>query len=1108
MFAPIVKHPPRAASARRCSHLLKALLVILALQLVESTRARQFDPYSSSSSLIHQQGAVAQTSPDITTLELGKLIEREVGRAQKHTYQLTLDEGQYAGVVVEQRGIDLLVRVLGPDGKQISEFDDEIRPNGQEMPELVAGGAGSYRLSVESKRQNDPVARYTIRVSELRAANDRDRSVQDARGLFAESFKLWRGGKYDAALIPATAALEAREKALGPEHPQVATALNNLGVINYLKGDLDKAQQLYQRALKIRERAFGSDSPAVASTLNNIAELHRLRGEYAAADPLYRHSIQSWERSLGPDHTLIALPLTNLAIVRRVLGDYAESETLYLRALEIREKGLGPEHLEVASSLNNLGALYMFKGDFSKAELMFKRAFEIWQHQLGEEHPNLAAALTNLATIEQSRGNLDQAEQLYKRSLKVWEKAVGADHPSFAEALDNLGSLLRDNGDVNEAEAMLQRALGIREKALGLEHPDVATSLNNLGKLYTQKGDFDKAESLFQRALTIREKTLGPNHSGVSESLTNIAAVDAAKGNIEQAVEKQAKANVILERNIALNLLTGSERQKLAFMSNLSETTDRTLSLHTVTAPDNSGARLLAATTILQRKGRVQDATSDELAGLRRRFSVQDQKLLDQLNDTTGRLARLVVNGPEKTTLAEHQQQIAAVYEQKEQIENEISRRSAGFYQPTESFTLKSVQAAIPPQAALIEIAAYRPFNPKAENNKKAFGEQHYVAYVLHHEGEVQSADLGLSKPIDDAIDVLRLALRDPKRTNVKELARAVDQKVMQPLMTPVGDATQLLVSTDGALNLIPFEALVDEQGNYLVERFAFTYLTSGRDLLRMHVAREGNGKTTIFANPAFGEPMEAEIAKASMPGGSSALGRRRSVTAAPTLAEVYFAPLSGTGQEALKIQTLFPESILLTGTQATESALKALSKPRILHVATHGFFLQDAEPTAAENVASNTRSISARAKIENPLLRSGLALSGANLRTPGATDDGILTALEASGLNLWGTKLVVLSACDTGLGEVRNGEGVYGLRRAFVLAGAESLVMSLWPVSDYATRNLMINYYKNLKLGMGRGAALRQVQLDLLKRDRQLHPFYWANFIQSGEWANLEGKR
>jgi CHAT domain-containing protein len=196
---------------------------------------------------------------------------------------------------------------------------------------------------------------------------------------------------------------------------------------------------------------------------------------------------------------------------------------------------------------------------------------------------------------------------------------------------------------------------------------------------------------------------------------------------------------------------------------------------------------------------------------------------------------------------------------------------------------------------------------------------------------------------------------------------------------------------------------------------------------------------------------------------------------------------------------------------RATESALKQLAAPNILHIATHGFFLQDAsEPSgvAAGSAKPGSRGIAAGARIENPLLRSGLALADANLLSRADSDDGILTALEASGLNLWGTKLVVLSACDTGVGEVRNGEGVYGLRRAFVLAGAESLVMSLWPVSDYATRNLMTSYYKNLKQGMGRGASLRQVQLDMLKRNKDLHPFYWANFIQSGEWANLDGKR
>jgi CHAT domain-containing protein len=195
-----------------------------------------------------------------------------------------------------------------------------------------------------------------------------------------------------------------------------------------------------------------------------------------------------------------------------------------------------------------------------------------------------------------------------------------------------------------------------------------------------------------------------------------------------------------------------------------------------------------------------------------------------------------------------------------------------------------------------------------------------------------------------------------------------------------------------------------------------------------------------------------------------------------------------------------------LTGPQATETSLKQVSAPRLIHIATHGFFLTDT-PTSSNASGKSTRGLSANVKIENPLLRSGLALAGANLHK-GGDDDGILTALEASGLNLWGTKLVTLSACDTGLGEVKNGDGVYGLRRAFMLAGTKTLVMSLSPVSDYVTRGLMTAYYKGLKQGQGRGAALRQVQLGMLKRKDRAHPFYWASFFQAGEWADLNGKR
>jgi CHAT domain-containing protein len=317
--------------------------------------------------------------------------------------------------------------------------------------------------------------------------------------------------------------------------------------------------------------------------------------------------------------------------------------------------------------------------------------------------------------------------------------------------------------------------------------------------------------------------------------------------------------------------------------------------------------------------------------------------------------------------------------------------------------------------------------------------------------------------------------LSGPGREDVRDAARVLDRLVMEPARPLAGDAALLLVSPEGPLNLVPLEALVDEHGRYLVERYAITYLSSGRDLLRMQVSRASHGAPVIVADSLFGDPEAAPAPQ-----------RRTGV--APDLEKLYFAPLAGAAQEAAAIHGLFPEGRMLVGPDATGWALKHVDAPSILHIATHGFFLP---------------AIGAA----NPLLRSGLALAGANRRS-GRDDDGILTALEASGLNLWGTKLVTLSACDTGLGEVKNGEGVFGLRRAFVLAGAETLVMSLWPVSDYVARETMIIFYTGLKHGLGRGEALRQAQLAMLKRKGREHPFYWASFIQSGEWANLEGKR
>ena len=328
----------------------------------------------------------------------------------------------------------------------------------------------------------------------------------------------------------------------------------------------------------------------------------------------------------------------------------------------------------------------------------------------------------------------------------------------------------------------------------------------------------------------------------------------------------------------------------------------------------------------------------------------------------------------------------------------------------------------------------------------------------------------------------------------------------MRPVRAHLGSVKQLLISPDGPLNLIPFAALIDEHGKYLAERFTITYLTSGRDLLRLQVARASKSGPVIVADPAFGEPA---LVASNNP--------RRDDSTRPIAqvdyAQIFFGPLPGVGEEVRALRQLLPAATFLTHQQATKTALKSLSGPSILHIATHGFFLEDVESSvlasdrATARTQKNTRVGKWIANVDNPLLRSGLALAGANEGgSRGA--DGVLTALEAAGLDLWGTKLVVLSACDTGVGEVKNGDGVYGLRRALVLAGAESQLMSLWPAADRSTRDLMIGYYKALTQGAGRGEALRQVQLTMLREKTHNHPYYWASFIQTGEWANLNGKR
>ena len=660
-------------------------------------------------------------------------------------------------------------------------------------------------------------------------------------------------------------------------------------------------------------------------------------------------------------------------------------------------------------------------------------------------------------------------------------------------------------------------------KLLGEEHPDVATSLNNLALLYSDQGDTTQAINYLSRGLEVQEQ------------------------------------------NLNILLATGSERQKQDSMNMISFTTDQAISLHLQNAPNNSEAARLALTTILRRKARILDTVTNELQLIRANITPENQQLLDELETIQQQRASLLYSPPEDLPPEPYRQLTDNLRAEAEQLEAQLAQRSAEFRVETEPVTIEKLQQLIPEDTVLVEIIQYYPFDAKAQQDEQ-WGKPHYAAYIISA-NSINWVDLGEAEPIDQKVNEFRQDLGE-KRASVERSARELDEIVMQPIREKLGDKTHILISPDGQLNLIPFAALMDENNEYLVKNYLFTYLTTGRDLLRLQLDAPSRQDPVMLANPNYDEPGNStgvQIASSSPRledctfspprppnlGGTgvqsplelagntvqsppelgdlggrkdgciqanTTTSRRSTNQRSSDFDNLAFTPLKGTQLEADAIQPIVPNLQVFTGSEATENLLEQLQAPRILHIATHGFFLEDIECTPATrsrgtpdggfkvilNPDFQPDCKPTPSNRENPLLRSGLALAGFNRRESGEKD-GVLTASEVTRLKLYGTELVVLSACETGVGSVRTGEGVYGLRRAFVKSGAESQLMSLWKVDDHGTSELMSMYYQRLKNGEARSQAMRQVQLELLQAPFYEHPYYWASFIFSGDWRPME---
>ena len=916
-------------------------------------------------------------------------------------------------------------------------------------------------------------------------------------------------GQWQPAEAALERALNALQAASQVESAHGVKVLSTLATFYLKRGDLLKARSAAERAQAIADAKLESNDRERGYAALILAGIYKEFGDYRRAELLYLRAEQVWRAAGGNDAPELALSHINLAGLHHQQGNYGQAEALLLEALEISKKAKDRGRHNALAALNGLSSLYSEQGEYQRATPYAEQVLQAWD-QAGRDLPGTALAHANLGQIYVGRRDYERARLHLERALAIDKKNAdpqaaaqallalaglknlsddwfGAEAAyrdvieqlkpfssvsaklATAHALGGIASLRLARRDLVAAESLMRQALEAANVA-GPGNPMAVAGALGLAQLLTIKKDFTGAERLLQQTERALEHAAGKEHPILAKVLFGKALVQWSRADAAGAFQTLAEGLDIQERQLTRTLSIGSEAQRGLLLAGFDLGGEPAIALHAGVYRTEPAAMRLAMLSILRRKGRLLDTVSNTTRVLRAHLSDADAALLDQLRALRGAIAaRAIASSRSGASDENGSNEIASLVERADALEAQIASRSSLFQAAVQPITLERVAAAIPADAALVEIASYRPVEGNASSVDQMWGARRYVAYAMRPDGALQYADLGDAQTIDAACSSFRAALSRPG-SDAKPAGRALDELVMRPIRRIVGGVRHLLLAPDGALNVVPFAAMVDEQGRYSIEDFRISYLSTGRDLLRP-TDLAPRSSAVVIANPAFGGSKDS----------TGDLGQ-------------HLDPLAFTEEEGRQVAAALGGNEPWLQAAANKRALMQTKGPRVLHVATHGFFLDDTQAPASS--ARGLFRADARDKPQNPLLRSGLALAGANL----AGGDGILTSLEASSLDLWGTKLVVLSACDTGVGEIKNGEGIYGLRRAFALAGAASIVMSLWMVDDEGTRDLMKAYYARLARGEGRAEALRNVQLALSHSAQYGDPWHWASFVEYGE--------
>ncbi len=958
-------------------------------------------------------------------------------------------------------------------------------------------------------------------------------------------------GKYEKAEPLYIQVEQIRKKALGEDQPSYAISLNNLAELYREMGKFERAESLYLQASQILKKVLGEEHPSYITSLNNLALLYDAMGKYEKAEPLYIQALQFRKKVLGEEHADYATSLNNLAELYKTLGNFEKAEPLYIQALQILKKVLGDEHPDYATVLNNLATLYYAVGDCEKAETYFLQSMQIRKRVLGEEHPQYATILNNLAEFYQTMGNFEKAEQLYLKTLQILKNAMGFDHPRYATTLNNLAGLYRATGNYKKAEPLYLQALQIRKKVLGDEHLDYATSLNNLAGLYKSMSNYEKAEPLYLQALQIRKKVLGDEHPDYASTLNNLAGLYESMSNYEKAEPLYLQALQIINKsggeeysgyvtylnNLALLYLYMGNYEKSesfiikaisAILSKIKQQSvflsEIELATYLKTVVDNFK---FSQSLFLQRKTISPALTGESYnielttkglllnSGMQMRQNILkagDTAIIRTYNDWVA--IKVALAKQYTLPIAKRTQDTKTLEEEANAIEKQLTRSSSIFAhgQQLIKTNWKDIQSTLKDNETAIEFSSFQYYDGKRWTDST-----YYVALVLRKNDEYpqmiylceeKQLDSILKKTEGDNIQKTNqlyasrgIIINDSAQS--LPLASRLYELVWKPIEPLLKDVSSIYFSPSGLLHKISFSAIATPDSICLLDKYKLVQLGSTAEI----VGSEKEDRYITVSDTAFlcgginydhmktdkGIEEEKELF----------VYNRGPQISNDSTRSISWRYLPGTYKEAKYIDSLFRKNKISTtfysDSNATETMFKNLSDkaPQIIHVSTHGFFFPEPKKEKPKDAFLKMGEETYRFS-ENPLLRSGLIMAGANYvwkggeQTPGQ-DDGILTAYEVSNMNLFNTKLVVLSACETGLGDIKGSEGVFGLQRALKMAGVDYIIMSLWKVPDKETTEFMKLFYSNC---LSNHSIRESFYLSQTTMRKKYDPYYWAAFV------------